>query len=316
MRGRGVTYDTGFISEGPSTHEPFDPEAVRRDLRVIREDLHCTAVRVTGSDPDRLEVAARLAADAGLEVWFSPFICDLTTDELLDFLADCADRAERLRRTGAEVVLVTAAELTLFAKGFLPGDTIGERIAGLMSGRKPAPLNDFLARAVAVVRERFAGKVTYASLPTEVVDWTPFDFVAADAYNSVEVAAVYTEGIRSLLSHGKPVAITEFGCTTHRGAAALGARGMFMVDWDGPTPLGLKAPYVRDEHEQATYLHDSLDVFEAEGVDTAFWCTFACYNLPDEYDVASYGLVRVTKDHQWTTKESFEALSRRFRALG
>lgn len=74
-----------------STHEAFDSAVVRRELRIIRDDLHCDAVRVTGGDPDRLETAAALAAEAGLEVWFSPFTCDLTTDELLDFLADCAD---------------------------------------------------------------------------------------------------------------------------------------------------------------------------------------------------------------------------------
>src|SRR5690348_10752063 len=107
MRGNGITYDTGFIHAGASTHEPFDPDRVKREMRIIREDLQCNAVRVTGGDPNRLEVAATHAAAAGLEVWFSPFTSDLTTDELLDTLADCADRAERLRRAGATVVLVT-----------------------------------------------------------------------------------------------------------------------------------------------------------------------------------------------------------------
>jgi hypothetical protein len=37
-------------------------------MRVIHDDLHCTAVRITGGDPDRLEVAAQHAAEAGLEV--------------------------------------------------------------------------------------------------------------------------------------------------------------------------------------------------------------------------------------------------------
>jgi hypothetical protein len=100
MRGKGITYDTGFLNAGASTREPFDPEGVKREMRVIREDLHCNAVRVTGGDPDRLEIAATHAAEVGLEVWLSPFTCDLTTDELLDFLADCAERAERLRRRG------------------------------------------------------------------------------------------------------------------------------------------------------------------------------------------------------------------------
>ena len=72
MRAKGITYDTGFLNQGTSTHERFAPDLVRRDLRVIRDDLHCTAVRVTGGDLDRLEIAAQYAADLGLEVWFSP----------------------------------------------------------------------------------------------------------------------------------------------------------------------------------------------------------------------------------------------------
>jgi hypothetical protein len=97
MRGKGITYDTGFLSAGTSTREPFDPEIVRREMRVIHDDLHCNAVRVTGGDPGRLDIAATHAADAGLEVWVSPFTNGLTQYELLEMLADCAGTARRSR---------------------------------------------------------------------------------------------------------------------------------------------------------------------------------------------------------------------------
>src|SRR5437868_3178508 len=142
MRGKGITYDTGFFSAGTSTHEPFDPDIVKREMRIIRDDLHCNAVRITGGDPNRLEIAAAHAADAGLEVWLSPFTCGLTTDELLAFLADCAERAERLRQQGVEVVLLTGSELSLFTVGFLPGDTLKERLDLLSS---PHRLRELLA---------------------------------------------------------------------------------------------------------------------------------------------------------------------------
>src|SRR5215470_19738827 len=104
MRGKGINYDTGFINNaGVSNHEPFDPEIVKREMRIIHDDLHCNAVRITGGNVDRLEIAATHAAAAGLEVWLSPFTNDLTTDELVTVLADCAERAERLRRLGAAV---------------------------------------------------------------------------------------------------------------------------------------------------------------------------------------------------------------------
>ncbi|GAA3425344.1 hypothetical protein GCM10018953_25270 [Streptosporangium nondiastaticum] len=198
MRGKGITYDTGFVAgPGHSTREPFDPGVVRREMQVIRTDLHCTAVRITGGRQDRLETAAGYAAEAGLEVWYSPFTCDLTTGELLDFLADGAGRAERLRRDGAEVVLLTGSELSLFTVGFLPGDTLDERLALLAEPARlrealaevPARVNDFLAHAVKTVRGSFGGKVSYASLPMDGVDWTPFDIVSSDAgYRNAEIA--------------------------------------------------------------------------------------------------------------------------------
>jgi hypothetical protein len=314
---------------------------VERELRVIRQDLHCNAVRLTGGDPDRLEFAATHAAGAGLEAWLSPFTCDLTTDELLDLLADCAERAERLRRRGAEVVLLTGSELSLFSVGFLPGDTLEQRLGLLAAPRRlrellpevPARVNGFLAKAVAVVRERFAGKVGYASLPFEGVDWMPFDLIATDAvYRSIEVAGRFRDDVRALVARGralgKPVAVTEFGCTTHRGAADLGGRGDSIVEWDADgRPLRLRGGYTRDEAEQASYLRELLEVFAAEGIDSAFVNTFARYDLPhrgdpqEDLDLASYGVVKVLEDRlgqtypgmPWEPKAAFAALAEAYR---
>ncbi|MEV6323664.1 hypothetical protein AB0M45_21090 [Nocardia sp. NPDC051787] len=178
MRNKGISYDTGFISNGALSRARFDPDEVERELRIIRHDLHCTAVRVIGGDPERLELAATFAADLGLEVWFSPYPLELTAEEMLSLFADCAERAELLRQRGAEVVFVTGAELSLMNKGFLPGDTQQDRL-GLPSkrdgmaeriGELSTRVNDFLTTAVRFVRERFGGKVTYAAIPLERVD--------------------------------------------------------------------------------------------------------------------------------------------------
>lgn len=335
MRGKGITYDTGFFNAGVSTREPFDSDVVKREMQIIHDDVHCTAVRITGGNADRLEIAATHTATAGLEVWFSPFTCDLTTDELLDFLADCAERAERLRKQGAEVVFVTGAELSLFTMGFLPGDTLEERLALLKTPHRlreelpkvPARINGFLSKAAAVVHERFGGKVSYASIPFEGVDWTPFDFISVDLYRSIEVAEQYRSAIHTLVAQGKPVAITEFGCATFRGAADKGASGGMIVVYDGATPTELDGDYTRDEAEQATYLRELLDIFTAEGVDTVFANTFASYHLPHrseprrDLDMASYGIVTVLEhdfghafpDMAWEPKVAFTALANSYR---
>lgn len=336
MRARGIGYDTGFSFDGV-TRRPFDHALVRRELEIIRDDLHCTAVRPFGDDLDRLEFAARYAAELGLEVWFSPFTHQLDADETLALLADAAERAERIRATGAEVVFVAGAELSLFNRGFLPGDSLAERVANVLAGRAdlgtlPVRVNEFLARAVAVVRARFGGPVTYAAIPFEGVDWTPFDIVSVDAHRSKEIAHTYPQAIRALVdrSADKPVAITEFGCTTHRGAADHGARGGEIVEYEGGVPARLNGDYVRDEQEQATYLRELLDVFTAEGVDAAFACTFVCYGLPyrddprTDLDMASWGVVKVLDrangvtypDLPWEPKAAFAALADRYRELG
>jgi hypothetical protein len=338
MRGRGITYDTGFVNpSGRSTREPFTPDIVRREMRIIRADLHCTAVRVTGGRQDRLETAARYAAEAGLEVWYSPFTCDLITAELLDFLADSAERAERLRQHGAEIVLLTGSELSLTTIGFLPGDTLGDRLALLAQPHRlreakaavPARVNDFLGQAVQTVRARFGGRVSYASLPLDGVDWTPFDIISTDAgYRSADIADRYRDSIRAAARQGKPLAVTEFGCTTYRGAAAKGGRGDAIVEWgaDG-RPARLTGEHIRDEHEQAAYLLELLHIFAAEGVDTAFVNTFARYDLPhrdnprEDFDLASYGVVKVLEnrtgktypDLPWEPKAAFTALAAYYR---
>lgn len=332
MRMRGLTYDTGFLSEGTSTHPNFDTSRVYKEMEIIRHDLHCTAIRVTGGELDRLEIAAHAAAEVGLEVWFSPFTNELDQEKLLALLEDCAERAERLRLTGAEVVMVTGAELMLFTRGFIPGETLSERLVALSDPAAFAELstrlNGFLARAVDVVRARFGGRVTYASLPTEPVNWELFDFIAVDAYNSVEVADRYEDSIKQLASLGKPLVISEFGCTTFKGARDLGARGMFIVEWDGARAVGLKGNFERDESEQSQYFTNSLDIFEEAGVDTAFWCTFVTHNLPydenphQDFDRASYGIVRVLQENKgitypdmpWEPKKVFHTIAARYAA--
>jgi hypothetical protein len=337
MRGKGITYDTGFLNGGASTREHFDPAIVQREMRIIHDDLHCNVVRVTGGDPARLELAATYAAEAGLEVWISPFTCNLTRDALLDVITSCAVFAERLRMQGATVVLLTGSELSLFNIGFLPGETLTERLDLLAApqrlseqiGLVPARINDFLATAVAAARKRFGGRISYASLPFEGVDWTPFDIISTDAgYRSAEVAAHFRESIRAFVAQGKPAAITEFGCTTYRGAAERGGRGDAIIVWDERArPVGLNGDYVRDEGEQAAYLRELLDIFSTEGVDTAFASTFARYDLPhrssppDDLDMASYGVVKVLEESSgntypgmsWEPKAAFYALADAFR---
>jgi hypothetical protein len=174
-------------------------------------------------------------------------------------------------------------------------------------------VNDFLAGAVAVVRERFGGPVTYASVPIDRVDWTPFDIVSMDVYRSAAIAdrfaGMLADGMRDPALQGKPVAITEFGAATYRGAGDRGAHGLEIVEYGPDGPVRLTGDPVRDEAGQAAYLRELLDVFQTAGVDSAFVFLFALYDHPhrpdgpahDDLDLASYGIVKVFEDRHGTT---------------
>jgi hypothetical protein len=255
-------------------------------------------------------------------------------------LARCAERAEALRRRGAEVVFLTGSELSLFTAGFLPGDSLEDRLALLREPRRVrqlilgvrARMNELLGKAVEVVRSRFGAQVSYASLPFEGVDWGPFDIISTDAgYRTAETAARFRDDVRAFVAlgkaQGKPVGVTEFGCATYRGAANLTDRDDSMIEWGhGARPVRLKGDYTRDEDEQARYLSELLDIFEAEGVETAFVYTFARYDLPhgsalhEDFDMASKGVVKVLEgsrgqrypDMPWEPKAAFNGLARRY----
>jgi hypothetical protein len=332
MRGKGINYDTGFMP-GKRSRPDFDPAVVAAEMRVIARDLGCTAVRVSGGDPERIDVAARAAAAEGLEVWFSPFPVEESAAGMIGLFRDCADRAERLRRDGATVVLVIGCELTLFNPGYFPGTFFQDRMLRLAKpglrhlaafARMPKRLNVFLAQAAEVARGKFGGPLTYASGTWEPVDWSRFDIVGLDAYRDTRNVGSFRADLRQRTAHGKPVVATEFGCCPYAGAADRGGLGWVIAEDDENGVPFVKGDYQRDESEQVRYMAELNQVFVEEGLDLAFWFTFAGYHLPSspdphrDADLASYGLVSMLPDGPgsgdeglgWRRRLAFETMAR------
>jgi len=336
MRAFGINYDTGLTVEGRSTRPSFLEDEVRRDMHAIANDLHANAIRVSGEEVDRLELAGRLALETGLEVWLSPTSCDLEPDAYVDLVSRAAAAAERLR-DGGEVVAVLGTEMSLFVKGFVPGDTLSDRIAAMMdpatwsSPDKAAEMMAGFERGKATLRaivdggrRAFGGRITYAAGAWEEVDWDLFDIVAVDAYRDANNAAVYPAQLRSYARFGKPVAITEFGCCTYAGAGAAGGTGWLILDQSSPVPR-LIGEHRRDEGEQVRSFLESTEAFDAEGIDSAFWFSFAGFALPHrddparDVDMASYGAVAVSDlgpdgGQTWEPKQVFHAIAEDYAA--
>jgi hypothetical protein len=68
MRGKGINYDTGLLPGSHDSRPVFDQAVVAAEMRVIARELGGTAVRVSGSMPARISVAADAGAAEGLEV--------------------------------------------------------------------------------------------------------------------------------------------------------------------------------------------------------------------------------------------------------
>ncbi|HEX8868951.1 MAG TPA: hypothetical protein VF821_25040, partial [Lentzea sp.] len=240
----------------------------------------------------------------------------LTPPEILELFVDCARRAERVRAEGAEVVFVAGVELSIMNAGFMPGDDVMDRVAKLFGHsdrmlRAIEKLNEFLAGAVKAIRAEFHGKVTYACIQFERVDWSLFDIMSFELIRSAEVADRYQEAVRSLVAAGKPVAITGFGTAAWKGSGAVAPRSMEIVEGDH-----VKDGYLRDEDDQAVYLRELLEIFEAENVDGAFVYMFALSSHPHrpddpsrDLDMASPAIVKTYDDGHWEPKAAFHAVA-------
>jgi hypothetical protein len=344
MNRKGVSYDVGRVL-GVAWRPHLGRRLVHRELQIIRDDLHCNAVRICGVDIARLTMASEEALEQGLEVWLSPELWDKDPRATLEHVVAAARAAEPLRRRWPErLVLSVGSELTLFMRGIVEGRSFVKRLGNpslkqtVEAGRHNEPLNAFLAQAVAAVRQVFGGPVTYASLPWETVDWSLFDLVGIDHYRDPRIRDRYVEMLQPLFGSGKPVVITEFGCRTYQGALDPGAMGREITD--GRTLFFHQLPvvgrfvrprlngnYVRDEELPARELIESLGILDQAGVDGAFVMTFvspiATYDQNPRYDLdmAGFSLVKsfagdrkgtTYPDMPWEPKASFRAVAAYF----
>jgi hypothetical protein len=114
---------------GQDWRPEFSPEETRRELQIIRDDLHCNAVRICGQDPGRLIAAGRHALDLGLEVWLSPELWDHSPGQTLDYIATAARAAQDLHRhQPGQMVFSVGSGATLFMAGIVEGGSVFERL--------------------------------------------------------------------------------------------------------------------------------------------------------------------------------------------
>jgi hypothetical protein len=342
---KGVVFDVGSPL-GPllNTRPTFDVRITKRELEIIRDHLHCNAVRLSGSSRHRMLAAAELALGLGLEVWLSPQLWNKPRTATLEYIVASATAAERLRRRFPEqLVLSVGSESSLLMAGIVAGTTIQKRAANLFGEIKagtqdPRRLRAYLAGVTAAVRDVFKGPLTYASLTFENVDWTLFDFVGVDHYRDDRVKDHYVSILEPYFAFGKPVVITEVGMRGYRGAESSGVLGFGIIDLNSVVLHGLplvgrflplrlqKGNYLRDESLQARELAETLAILDAANVDGAFVASFddpiSTYSDDPRFDLdmSSMSLVKtyadrygtVYPDMPWDPKEAFWSVAERY----
>ncbi|MFB6644068.1 abortive phage infection protein [Streptomyces chartreusis] len=331
LKHRGVVYTVG-AGETPGT--AWSEARMRRDVRLIRDDLHADTLDVTGDGVDRLTATAAEAAERGLHVWLQPTLGDVPEREILDSIAECGRFAERLRRQGASVDFSVGCEFWLFVPGIIPGETVLDRVENLQKGnvdmaRMQRRLARFTAKAAAVGRSVFHGRLSYAAAQDEEfepVDWRLFDIIGIDYYSYFRDHSDYVRELRRHLRWGKPLAITEFGTCAYVGAPETAGMGWNIVDYT-KEPNEIKGDPVRSERTQAAYLVYLLDVFESMDLYAAMAFEFVTPDAPHrpdnpryDLDLASYAITKPIRNHpndpnspwHWEPKEAYRAIAHRY----
>ncbi|KAB2352297.1 hypothetical protein [Actinomadura rudentiformis] len=316
---KGISYTVG---DAPA-------DVLRRDMRAVAEDLHCTHVMLIGTDPEHHLAAARHALDAGLDVYIRPYLPDRRRAALLTHLTQVATAAERLRQDFPDrVTLMVGSEFSLTSPGMIPGPRLFFRLQILVrpnlrrrfDRRITRKVNQLLASAAMAARRSFNGPVTYAAGGWEQVDWTPFDIVGVNLYRLGTDKAAYEQRLKALLEASeKPVVITEFGCGAHKGADQRGPASFLIVNWLALPPK-VKEGHVRDEQTQAAYLGELIELYSRHEVHGGFVFTFAMSDFPHQpddprhdLDMAGFGVVKFPPDAPtWQPKAAFHEVARRY----
>ena len=152
MQYKGVNYHIGTRTiTGGLTREIFDLDIVTEEIKIIKNELHCNAMRISGLYIERIVTASEIALQ-------------------VRYLIQSAVAAEKLRAEFSNLIFVAGCELSLFINGFVQGRTGEERLKTLfgtislfknilgINRKYNKRLNKFLSKAVDEIKKNFMEK--------------------------------------------------------------------------------------------------------------------------------------------------------------
>ena len=245
----------------------LDTNTIRNELRIIKEDLGCNAVRLISDSNSKLIEAAEIALKFNLEPWVSNRLFGLNTKGAKKVLRDLAISCEILRkRYSTQIIIIVANEPSLdtrFVWRIGPPST-GSKLEHFFSTHRQnekLDLSSFISELAIEVKKYFNGPITLASGPWEKIDWKYFDYIGVNLYINKHNKDIYENLIDEYKGYKKPLVITEFGCCTFKGAADYGGNG-----WN----YASKNNVVYDKTEQANTIEKCINIFKNKDVEGSF----------------------------------------------
>jgi hypothetical protein len=326
---KGINYDTGTeFSPNDMTRKKWDRNEIKNDFQSIRDELHCNAINLYGTSSARLLEAVEIALSQNLIVSVQLRSIDKTKTEMI---SDVSTFSEKLNRFASphDLILNIGCESSLFTHGFIPGSTFLSRMMNMLwvwpffsiVNRNLAKHLDVVVKSV---RNHFSGKLIYSAGSWEAIDWTHFEYIGINLYRDRENYHDYVDIIKKLTSQSKPVVITEFGCSTFKGAGILGGGGWTIVDYKKQPPQ-LKKTVDRDEKEQAALLPELIELYNRHHIYGCYIFDFIemqqLYSPEPRFDLdrASYGIVKAFMDDngsiQWQKKLAYTQVAQAYKRI-
>jgi len=337
---RGINYNAGI------EYNPLFPVANKIDLTKLRKDLilikklNCNAIRFYGSYIDKLILYSQEALKKGFEVWISPRLINGDKKQTIKFVGEASKKAEELRKKYKKVIFIVGNELIIDSAGIFPFSTIPEKMEALrvyltLKNIKDKTnrikeisksINNFLRRIDTKTKDfiedirkeatkNFKGKITYASFPSEEVDWEKFDIISINLYKNQWNESTYKEKLRQLKQYKKPIAITEFGTCAYIGASKKGGSAYDIIDYKTNT---IKEGIIRDENEQSEYLKDLIELYKKENIFATFVFDFKeewkihRKNSKKDFDLGSFGIMKVLENGKIFPKKAFDTVKKNY----
>lgn len=162
----------------PPNEVSLTDDQIRQEMKVIKDELHCDAVRIVGHTNEELIRVGKIARERGLTPWYSPRFVNATRAETESNLADFCKTAVTAGLSSSS--LIVANELPYDCADNLGTDIKdykgrGEHFVNefLRKGRRKDNTEEVEKLVQIARREGWKGAVTYASLPpkNETINW-------------------------------------------------------------------------------------------------------------------------------------------------